>query len=135
MQVEEFEKVIRTLMEEEDSPGAYECTSLAFGDIVHIVYNMTDRTKEKMSILSCTMSQEGCMDSFQPCLKILRKSDFYTRSSKNQILLLLLGSHPDQGEIVAEKLKRAWSEAGGDTSKISFSVYRLENDEVTDAHG
>lgn len=132
-QNEEIGKILEALTKEPQKPGAYECSSMTFWDVVHNLIRLMGRSSDRISMLSCTMKSGGQedvktkMDKFQELFKFLRKSDFYARMRDDQILLLLIGNHPEQAKIVSEKLRNAWEEAGGIESEIEISLYSLED--------
>lgn len=113
---------IQTRMKEkENEPGAYWCSYPSFVDICRIVERLLERTKGNAVLLLCTLEDEAgripkdqeytreAMEQLKQSLSgIVRGNDVCTRYSVSQFVMLLIGIDPSGGQMISERLKKAW---------------------------
>ncbi len=112
-------------------PGAYECSCFSFLDVCRWEKQMQERSRKASSLLVCRLKEGDCsgtdrrsqMDLFQKRMaRLLRRSDVYTRSGPDQVMVLLIGTDEIQAQTVVRKITDMWKNCSEAAFDIEMEV-------------
>lgn len=135
--VDSFEEIKKNLKEQEDG-GAYYCNYPSFIDSCRLLARLTERSGSSIYLLLCGITQKNGQE-FKDREKLeaqmgllkdiiqqtLRRGDLYTRYSKSQYLIILVGTEMENCAIAFSRIKDRWKRTVESRGELTYSVSSL----------
>lgn len=129
---------IAAVLRREDTGGAYFCYYPSFLDSCRLLARMAERSGQSIFLLLCTMTERGGKvftdrEKLEAQMELLktaigatfRKGDLYTRYSKNQFLVILIGTEQENCIVAFDRLLKRWRVTDGAAGELSYSMEPL----------
>ena len=128
----------KLIQENNQKTGAYEVEYEGFRKIYQFVSRSVKRSKRNVQIVLFTMNERtdqiheigdlevAMNDMNEAIVKSLRKGDVATQYSSTQFIVILMDTDTEHGELVAERIKKAFLENSVVGSKCFSLTYDLE---------
>ncbi|MGN0414729.1 MAG: diguanylate cyclase domain-containing protein [Agathobacter sp.] len=123
----------------DDGKGVYSLDFESFHHVYHFVHRFVERSKGDVQTLLFTISgkdgndldvmeMEIAMDLLEKAIYLsLRRSDVSTRYSSKQIIVILMETDDENGDMVAGRILRCFHELyTGGSVKVSYGIARME---------
>ena len=138
---------IREQVRETDQNGAYYCLLPSFIDSCRIITRIAERSGQSVFLMLLTLSdRRGKMESSPERLAAqmeklkeviraaLRRGDLYTRYSKNQYLIILIGTEQENCRKAFARVQDEWKQKEGHKGVLTYtaeSLLKLVDDSFT----
>lgn len=132
-----FEEIKKNLREMETG-GAYYCHYPSFLDSCHLLARLTERNGRSIFLLLCGLTEkngqeiidrdklEEQMHRLKKVIQTtLRRGDLYTRYSRSQYLVILVGTAQENCSTAFSRIERNWKKEPGSRGRLSYSVASL----------
>lgn len=113
-----------SIIERDDDDGAYYSNFQNFADIYHLVVRNVERTGLSAYLMLCTLDNKEDFGHLRKSIKeSLRKGDSFSRYSKDQYMILLLGISYEMCEAVFKRIEDRFRKlCGGRCSNLKHTV-------------
>ena len=130
---------IRQEMQEKDRrKGPYFCSLPIFMDLYHMFARLPHQETKSNYLMLCTakgleeeqeeMGEEDSQKEFSEFLsRSIRRSDVFTRYSKNQFLIMFLDALIGREGRILERLQKKWQEEGDPKLQMEFLISETED--------
>lgn len=132
-----FEEIKKNLQEMQGE-GAYYCHYPSFLDSCHLLARLTERNGRSIFLLLCGLTEKNGqeimdrekLEEQMHLLKgviqeTLRRGDLYTRYSRSQYLIILVGTAQENCATAFMRIQRNWRKAPGRRGELTYSVSSL----------
>lgn len=129
---------IREQIREKESSGAYYCLLPSFIDSCRIITRVAERSGQSVFLMLLTLGdsrgkldadperQAVQMEKLKETIRmVLRRGDLYTRCSKNQYLIILIGTEQENCQKAFARLQDAWKRKEGHKGTLSYTAESL----------
>ncbi|MCI7263582.1 MAG: BTAD domain-containing putative transcriptional regulator [Otoolea sp.] len=129
-----FTEIMENLEEDTAAFGAYYCAYPSFVDTYRILCRVTERSGQSAFLMSCTLNQLNNSHEKKNSQSValwlkdaicnsLRRGDICTRYSKNKYLIILMGMHQEDSQIVTGRIKEKFFQKAGTAGyQLEFSL-------------
>ncbi len=141
-------RAIRAQVKEHEADGAYYCLLPSFIDSCRIMTRMAERSGQSVFLMLLNLN-DSSGDAFEDPERLavqmeklkdairraLRRGDLYTRYSKNQFLIILIGTEQENCHKAFFRLQNEWKQTEGHKGALTYtteSLLQLAGDTLTE---
>lgn len=127
-----LDNIKEVLDEDEERRGAYYCSYPSFEDIYRLTARTAERSGQSIFLMMCSiryMDFNGRKSSnaeaalYESIFTTIRKGDIFTRYSKQQFLILLMGTQKESCDIIFERIRKKFKRKIRNTNcDLEFNV-------------
>ncbi|MCI7262124.1 MAG: hypothetical protein MR562_02770 [Clostridiaceae bacterium] len=131
-------KTIQAQVRDKESGGAYYCLFPSFIDSCRIVARMAERSGQSVFLMLLSLDENGGKNTADPerlafqmeqlkeaIRAALRRGDLYTRYSRNQYLIILIGTEHENCQKAFQRIQDEWKKAEGRKGILTYSTESL----------
>ena len=129
---------IREQVKDKECEGAYYCLFPSFIDSCRIVARMAERSGQSVFLMLLSLDENGGKNTADPerlafqmeqlketIRAALRRGDLYTRYSRNQYLIILIGTEHENCQKAFQRIQDEWKKAEGRKGVLTYSTESL----------
>lgn len=121
--------------EGEEQSGAYYCSYPSFEDIYRLIARTVERSGQSIFLMMCSVryldfngrkSPNAEEALYESIFTTIRKGDIFTRYSKQQFLILLMGAQKENCDVIFERIRKKFKKKNRNTNcDLEFNVSEI----------
>ena len=130
-----LDDIKEVLEEDAERRGAYYCSYPSFEDIYRLIARTVERSGQSVFLMMCSIRYldfNGRKSSnaeevlYESIFTTIRKGDIFTRYSKQQFLILLMGAQKENCDMIFERIRKKFKRKNRNTNcDLEFNVSEI----------
>ena len=130
-----LDDIKEVLEEDAERRGAYYCSYPSFEDIYRLIARTVERSGQSIFLMMCSVryldfngrkSPNAEEALYESIFTTIRKGDIFTRYSKQQFLILLMGAQKENCDMIFERIRKKFKRKNRNTNcDLEFNVSEI----------